>query len=220
MLSSSGYSKKEIAESKAPAVVDIPGWYHFEVVSVKCDFSDKTQQGKDQAPHVQFRFVVMQSKQNQSPAGRALSQRMNVGGYQGKPMHESVVKANLAFLETLGVLKWSPNAEAPGGFELVDAETGSTDLDTNTFFRCKGKHFIARVQKAKPYNKPGEDEAQEHPDRYEIPFFRIYSMEDPAVADQPRNEEAYKLAKANGFGTPSNGFSRPAAPKADVPEDF
>lgn len=206
MFSTRGVAKSDMESSP---VVDQKGWYHFEVASVNVDLASTNQQGNPQSPHVLVKCTVVHTVPGQSPAGRTLYHRLTVGGRGGGPPSDGAKKATLRFLEGCGVVKWGTVNGEP---VMVDAETGSDELDVETFFRLRGRHFIAAIDE-QPSNDP------KYPSRYAIPYGRSFAVEDPRVADKPRNAALYEQAKAAGFGHGTVG-AQPTPKASALPDDF
>jgi hypothetical protein len=190
-------------------VVDMKGWYHFEVASVTCDLGVTNQQGNVQSPHVLVKCTVVHTVPGQSPAGRTLYHRLTVGGRGGGPPSDGAKKATLRFLEGCGVVRWG---NVDGQPSLVDSETGSDDLDVATFERLRGRHFIAYIDE-QPSNDP------KYGPRFAIPYGRSYSMTDERVADKPRNVALYQQSQAGGTSGSTIG-ARPTPSVSSVPDDF
>jgi hypothetical protein len=189
-------------ELDSQPVVDAPGWYHFEVTEVTPELDTLNKKGKERAPCFTLRCTVVHSVEGQSPAGRVLYHRLYVGASGGGPPAEGAIKSNLRFLTGVGALRW---VDVDGRTMAVDPVTNKASVGRDTIMRCKGRHFIAPVEKEESKNT-------EYKDRHVIPFGRAYKIGDPKVSSVPYNKEMIAAVLGESAGSGQGG--------EDVPADF
>ena len=208
-FSGSGVSGKEV-EQGGQGLVDKEGWYHFAVHATKDILETLTAQGQPKSPAIRFDMLVLQDVEGQSPAGSKLFHKVYVAGAGGADPSEGSRENMFRFLLGMGLLR---SVEDEGGQSLVDAETGKADFDLSLFHRAKGRQCIAQIK-----HKPASGKFREG---WEIPFNRVFQVDDPRVAEVPKNEEALAmLAKEGsseaGDSTEAPPFTEDKNPLADL----
>lgn len=164
--------------------VDQEGWYHLEIADVVPELDTVSDSGREKTPAVRFDCVVMQSVKGQSPQGSRLFHRIYVAGKGGGPPADGAIKSALRFGLGVGLLK---QIEQDGKKITVDAVTNSPKINSETWKRAKGLHFVAKVNK---------EVDEKYGDKFQIPFGRCYRPSDPAVAKVPKNKEALAMAES------------------------
>ena len=191
--------------------IDAEGWYHLQVRDVTPHLEKEQPEDpknpdgpkKEATPHILLQCEVMMNVKGQSPMGRSLFHRLYTASKGGGPAADGTRNSNIRFLTGIGAMKWQ---EIDGKQIAVDLETGKPSVTLNTFTRCKGKHFIAKVE-FEPPNDP------KYKGKYTIPFGRVYQIGDPKVAGVPYNKEIIALET----GMAKTGFEGPGS---DLPADL
>lgn len=164
-------------------IIDKEGWYHLEVADVKPELAPLDDRGNPRTPSIRFDLLVLHSAPKQSPAGSRHFHRIYMGTKGGGVAKDASKEAAIMFGLGVGILN---KQKLNGKHVAVDAATGSTMLNVATFLRAKGKQCVAKIS-----FKKGDDK---YKDAYEIKFGRTYRLDDPAVADVPKNAEALAMA--------------------------
>lgn len=187
--------------SGGEGLIDKEGWYHLEIVEVKRELDTLSDKGKPRSPHVRFDMVVLQSVDKQSPAGCRHFHKGYVAGPGGEPISDGSRKNLMRFGVGLGLLKV---VEKDGQEIIVNAETGLTKIPLSMWDKAKNMQIIAPIKLKKGDANYG--------DSYEIPFGRVKQVDDPTVADVPKNAEALAMiGKANVPGAVKPGEKAPSA---------
>lgn len=173
-----GFSSEDLGGGS----VDKEGYYHFDISDVKNELETLSNKGNERSPCVAFTMTVLESVAGQSPAGSKHWHRVYMAAKGGAPASEGAIKNALRFGMGLGLLK---EVEKDGRKCIVDAATGSTKITPATWANAKGKQCVAKV-----VHKAAEGG---FPEGYEIPFSRVYQVDDPAVKDVPKNRDALAL---------------------------
>ena len=197
-IDGSGKSIEDIGGQQG--TVDKEGWYHFEIADVIPELDTTSKQGKEKTPAIRFDLQVLQSVDNQSPAGSRHFHRIYVAGSGGKAPAEGSVKSALRFGLGIGILK---EIEHDGHKHIVEAWEGSPRIGIKHWKAAKGMQIVAKI-----VSRPAEGN---YPASWEIPFARCYRPGDSSVVDVPLNIEALGLAKQ-----PPAGLIAP--PSAAAPE--
>lgn len=212
-LDGSAYSGDDLGGGDT---VDKEGYYHFEISDVKLELDTLSSQGDEKSPGVCFHMLVLETSPKQSPIGARHFHRLYVAGAGGKPPADGSVKSALRFGLGLGLLAEKVNDD--GTSVIVDKATGSTRIPSSVWMRAKGLQCIAKIKFEKGTGKFG--------DKYTIPFGRVYQVDDPSMADVPKNKEAMAMlgktapAKTAGGGPATGGAGQQAkAPPARNPAD-
>lgn len=198
--------------------VEKEGWYHFEVADVKPELGTVNDKGKEQTPSINFHLMVLESVKDQSPAGSRAYHRIYLASSGGHPIKDGSRNSALRFGLGLGLLAAIPSDKEEGQEKIVDKATGSTRIPSSVWLRAKGMQFIAKIK----YNPP-EEGSKYTKGKYEIPFGRCYQVDDPQVADIPKNAEALAILGKGGSNgpAPTKATSKPtaaaSAPKAAAP---
>lgn len=184
-LDGEGFSRDDLGPGGE--TIDKEGWYHLEVTDVKPDLEVVNNKGGDKSPSICFHLLALQTVQGQSPAGSRHYHRIYVGAKGGAPPSDGAVKSALRFGLGLGLIA---EIEKDGRPVMVDKSTGLTKMPVSMWLRAKGMQFVAKVG-----FKPAEGK---FPAGYEIPFGRCYQVDDPQVADTPKNKEALVMLTKGG----------------------
>lgn len=185
--------------------VDREGWYHFEVADVVKDLTKVSANGKPKAQSMRFDMLVMHPVEGQSPQGARLFHRITLRTKEGQPPKEGSFTAMINFLTGLGLLGQVDDPEVESGKSTVELATGSKKFNiVEVCERAKGLQCIAKIVFEK-----GEGN---YPDRWSIPYGRVFAIDDPAVVSVPRNKAAAKLAPKPAGATAPAATAKPAAP--------
>lgn len=184
--------------------VDKEGWYHFEFQDVKA-YPETCKDGNPalpQTPHLLFICRVLHTAKGQSPEGSVYFHRFYTGSKGGGRPADGTIRNNVNFLCGIGILK-KEKRQINGEEKTVaiDTETGTTRVNVESLpQRIKGRQFIGHIKCTK------SDDPQ-YPDKYELQFGRgAYQVDDPAVADIPKNVEM--LAAIGMAGNSGQGAGR------------
>lgn len=163
-------------------MVDHPGKYHLEISGAKNKFDTTDGNGGLATPHILVPCVVLISVQGQSPAGAFHYHRVDVAGKGGGPMEDWQVKATLAFLQGVGLLK---NKDG----KVIDPETGTTQIKLSTVAaRLENKQFIGDLRLEK------SSDPSKYKDSIRFSFGRgAFPIDAAEVRSVPKNLEALKL---------------------------
>lgn len=201
-MSGEGVSTEDL--NKFGERVDKPGWYHWEVADVKKDLRYVNDKGNKQAPYVRFDLVVLcADKPGQSPVGARHSHKIYLGGSGGGPPADGSRDSAIRFGIGLGLLK-----EVDGS--IVDVATGLPTWKPSLWDKAKEMQIVSNLVK-----KAGDERFG---DSFEIPFGRVYQVDDPHVADIKKDVNAMKLiGKASAASTtkaaPAKSAGKAAASK-------
>lgn len=192
-LDATGVNPEDV--TKGGEFVDKEGWYHFEVRSVKKDFDLQNKDGDNRSPSLKFELVVQETVPGQSPENFRLTHAVYLRGPGGIAPSETAVKSALAFGLGLKILEVK---EINGVEKVVVKGTNDSRIGIGVWEKAIGCQCCARVQLEK-----GKDGFR---DSYRIPFGRVYSPDDPAVADVWKNA---KVLAAGGYKNVSLGDRTP-----------
>jgi hypothetical protein len=170
-------------------VVNKDGWYHMEVADVVLDLGTLSDQGKPKSPSIRFDMTVLESVDKQSPAGSRHFHRIYVGASGGGPPAAGSIKSALRFGIGLGLLE---TKEIDGREATVIKGTNDTKIGSKLWLSAKGRQIVARIEKGEE-EKPVEGR-KPFPAKHEIPFGRVYQVDDPQVSEVPKNKQALALA--------------------------
>lgn len=173
------YSRDDVDSG---GTVNLPGWYHFEIVDVQDELATISEKGQPKSASLSFDCMVLHSAQGQSPKGMRHYHRVYFSGQNGAPAKEGAIKSAIRFGLGIGVLK---EVEIDGRKCIVDAETGTTKITPKTFCRGLGRQFVATLEPDSYTDASGNTKS-----RFQIPFGRVYSVTDPAVANVAKDQAA------------------------------
>lgn len=200
----SGKSESDLGSS----FVNKEGWYHFEIADVVRELDRVSERGQPKSPAMRFELIVLHDVDGQSAKGSRHYHRIYVGDKDGGPPKEGSLKSALRFGCGLGILR---EVEIDGQPAIVDAATGSPKIKISTWEQAKGMQVIARIEKRQ------EQEGSKYGPSFEIPYARVYQVDDPQVADVPKNKEA--LALLGKSEAPKNGAAKqPVNQPAKTPQ--
>lgn len=183
-------------------LVELEGWYHFEVTDVKPQLDIVKEDGSDNTPNILFALTVLQTVKGQSPANSRLFHRVYVGSKGGGPPAEGSVKSMIVFGCGLGLLR---QVEKNGRKVAVDVQTGQPKLSVAMWLRGKGAQCVGKVEKE-------EDKSGQYKPRLVLPFGRVFRPDDERVAHVPKNPDALKLIGIS----PAAATNQPAAAKGQT----
>ncbi|HWA99357.1 MAG TPA: hypothetical protein VG713_12730 [Pirellulales bacterium] len=178
--------------------VDKEGTYHFEITDVVKELDTTSTNGKDKSPCLRFDMLVLETVKGQSPAGSRHFHRVYVAGKGGTTISEGAKKNALRFGLGLGLLAEITKDDRT---IIVDKLTGLPKIPLSLWDRAKGMQCIAKIKLDKGDGK--------YDPKHEIPFSRVYQVNDPAVADVPKNAEALAmLGGGTGAGAESGSQAK------------
>lgn len=191
----------DAADVTSRLMVDVAGKYHLEISGAKDRFETTDDKGGLATPHVLVPCVVMQSVQGQSPAGAFHYHRVDVAGKGGAPMEDWQIKATLAFLLGVGLLK---NKDG----KVIDPATGTTQIQLSTVSkRLENQQFIGDLRLEK------SSDPSKYKDRICFSFGRgAFPIDAAEVRSVPKCLDALKLIGKEGCMPPVATASAPAAP--------
>lgn len=183
--------------------IDLEGNYHFEIEDVVRDLEVRNEKtGDPKSPGLKFVMKVVHSVAGQCPEGSRLYHRIYLAGKGGAPIADYTRDRAIIFGLGLGVLK-----KIEGG-KIVDAMTGKPKLTVEMWEAVRGAQCCGTIvkKKKKPFvRKPLPGQAPQQPDpnapveyEYVLKDDRVYAVDDPFVADWPKNQ---RLLAAIGKGT-------------------
>lgn len=190
--------------------VDKPGFYHFAIQEVTAHPETCKNGNPNQpvSPHLLLICRVLHSVPGQSPEGSVYFHRMYMQGKGGGPAAKGCIQNNTNFLVGVGIMRTVKRTNAEGK-EIsvgVDAETGSTKVE-NLTSRLKGLQFVGNIK-----HVPSDD--PQYGDKFELKFGSgAYTVDNPAVADVPKNVEALKEI---GITLGNGGDKKPAQAPAQT----
>jgi hypothetical protein len=175
--------------------VDKAGKYHFEIADTRERPEAVTEDGKERWPGISLSCVVLETVPGQCPAGTYYYQQLRLAGKGGGPIEDWAKEATINFLVGVGLLK---RVEKDGVTRFVDPETKSTRINVKTLAsRLKGMQFIGDIKL---------QQSEQYGDSCELPFGRgAYQVDDPSVADVPKNADALALIGKSSAASGSNG---------------
>lgn len=174
------YNPEEMAGG---GTVNLPGWYHFEVVDIVDELATISERGQPKSASLSFVCMVLHGAEGQSPKGCKHYHRVYFSAQNGAPAKEGAIKSALRFGLGIGVLK---EAEIDGRKVTVDANTGTTKITPKTFILGgMGAQFVAPLEPDEYADNQGTKKT-----RYQIPFGRVYHVSDPAVAHVAKDLQA------------------------------
>lgn len=187
--------------------VDQVGKYHFEISEASNHFETVKENGGQNTPNINVVCTVLKTVKGQSPEGSIYYHRLYVAGKGGGRVAEGTLKAVAAFLVGVGLLKKQDG-------KVIDPATKSTRIDVKTIAeRLKGIQFIGDIKRTK---------SEGYDDKFELPWGRgVYQLDDPAVENIPKNEEAMKLIaqpQSSEQSQPSSSTAETTAPSSNGQE--
>jgi len=171
--------------------IDLEGNYHFEIEDVVRDLDVMNKDGQPKSPGLKFVMTVKHSVKGQCPEGSRLYHRIYLAGKGGAPIADYTRDRAVIFGLGLKVLK-----QIEGG-KIVDAITGKPKLSVEMWEAARGMQCMGTIvkKKKKPFvRKPLPGQAPQQPDpnapveyEYILKDDRVYAVDDPFVADWPKN---------------------------------
>lgn len=183
--------------------VEREGWYHFEIVDVKPELETLSKNSKEKTPSVLFYMTVRKTVEGQSPEGSKLYHRIYVGGKGGEELKEGSRNSAFRFGLGLGLLR---EVERDGQKSIVDAAGDNPKITIATWRRAKGYQCVAKITK---------DSDPKYGDRFQIPYGRVYRLDDPNVKDVAKDLDVWALAE--NFQPPEPGPSPDAEHREPEP---
>ena len=171
--------------------IDLEGKYHFEIEDVQRDLDMVNKNGQPKSPGLKFVMTAKHSVKGQASEGSRLYHRIYLAGRGGAPIADYTRERAIIFGLGLGILK-----KIEGG-KIVDALTGKPKLSVEMWEAARGMQCMGEIVKKakKPFvRKPLPGQAPQQPDpnapveyEYVLKDDRVYSVDDPFVADWPKN---------------------------------
>lgn len=159
---------------------DIPGFYHFEIISADIDLStsDPNDMTRQRSQSIDLAFRVLQQVPGQSPVGSVYRHHCLLSGRGGGAVEDWAKAATLNVLVGLGFM------EVRDG-KVVDRETGQTRPRFKVYVgKMKGMQCIGELRLNKSQN-------ERYDDRVELVFGRgLHTVDDAKVAFVPKNHQA------------------------------
>jgi len=173
-LDTSGVDGNELGSS----MLNKEGTYHMEVTDVTTDYDLTNKSGDPKSPAVVFQMTVLESVENQSPAGTKFYHRVYVANKEGGPPKEGAIKAAMRFGIGLGVIEVQEDATC------VDSKTKARKINTDTWKRAKLRQCIAPIE--------FEEGTGDYKGKYVIPFGRVYNPFDESYNHVPKSKDSLK----------------------------
>lgn len=188
-------------------VVDSTGKYHFRIADVKPRLEPVNQNGSPRRLDILVTCEVLESVAGQSPAGSLYFHTIPLTVKGGGPPDDWAKERLSAFLCGVGVL-------SAQGSEVIDPETGTTKINSKTLCDriANVKQFVGNI-------KCDKSDDPQYADKYELLRGRgAFQVDDPAVADVPKNLAALKEIGKESAAKPASPVKSAARGKAKTQE--
>lgn len=183
--------------------VNKDGTYHLECTDVKEELDTLNNQGKPKSPCIVFHLQVQESVKGQSPAGSRHFHRIYVAGSGGGPLSDGARNSAFRFGLGLGLLE---EIEIDGRPNIKVKGANNTRIPLSVWHKAKGMQLVAKIEQE---TKEAEDEQGNKKrvkgDRWQIPFGRVYQVDDPYVSEVPKNKEALAAIGKSGAAGAASG---------------
>lgn len=182
----------EAANREGGVKVNKPGKYHVMIVDVEIDEDTHKKSEKGEAyevtPHATLVMEVVQSVEGQSEEGSKLWHRINLCQKGGEPFDSKGMERLTKQFVRLGVMK-----VVDGVLYNLDGTRGKFP-SKEQILGVKDTQVIVKVDHEPERKDPKTD--QVYRESWRINWGNIWQLDDPIVADVPKNPDLAPLAMA------------------------